>query len=156
MVIGIDELDKINDPEAVRALLRDIKGILEVTGVHFLVSVSEEAAAALQLGTLQAGVGLEYTIGVVTCVFSQLHEGPSGDKLVFVREPAEDLFSADPVLGEVDLRWPRARLGRCELAEGAVWPGGVVVLQVFGQYLAQMVLIDDQQLVEELAAQGNR
>ena len=53
IVIGIDELDKLPDPAAARSLLRDIKGIFEVTGVHFLVSVSEEAAAALQLGTLQ-------------------------------------------------------------------------------------------------------
>jgi hypothetical protein len=35
-----------------------------------------------------------------------------------------------------------------------VRPGCVVVLQVFGQYLVQVVLIDDQQPVKELAAQG--
>jgi hypothetical protein len=44
----------------------------------------------------------------------------------------------------------------CELVEGAVQPGGVVVLKVFGQNSAQMVLIDDQQPVEELPAQGYR
>ena len=69
-------------------------------------------------------------------------------------ESAEDLFSADPVLGEVDLRWPGVSLSRCELAEGTVRPGGVVVAQVLGQHPAQMVLIDDQQPVEEFAAQG--
>lgn len=53
LVIGIDELDKIEDPERARQLLRDIKGIFEITGVFFLVSVSEEAATALHLGTLQ-------------------------------------------------------------------------------------------------------
>jgi hypothetical protein len=53
LVIGIDELDKIEDPQAVRKLLRDIKGIFEITGVYFLVSVSEEAATALRLGPLQ-------------------------------------------------------------------------------------------------------
>src|ERR1039457_1726050 len=68
----------------------------------------------------------------------------SGSDLVLVRESAEDLFPADPVLGEVDLRWPGAGLCGCELAEGAVRPGGAVMLKVFGQYLAQMVLIDDQ------------
>ena len=78
----------------------------------------------------------------------------SGGDLVFVCESAEDLFPADPVLGEVDLRWPGVSLSRCELAEGAVRPGGVVVLKVFGQDLAQMVFIDDQQPVEELPAQG--
>src|ERR1017187_838814 len=78
----------------------------------------------------------------------------SGSDLVLVRESAEDLFPADPVLGEVDLRWPGVSLSGCELAEGTVRPGGVVMLKVFGQYLAQMVLIDDQQPVEKLPAQG--
>jgi hypothetical protein len=71
-----------------------------------------------------------------------------------VREAAEDLFSADPGLGEVDLGWPGASLSRRELTQGPVRPGGVVVTQVLGQHLAQVVLIDDQQLVEDLAAQG--
>ena len=35
-----------------RALLRDIKGIFEVPNVHFLVSVSDEAARSLNLGAL--------------------------------------------------------------------------------------------------------
>ncbi len=59
-----------------------------------------------------------------------------------MREPAEDLFPADPVLGEVDLRWPGMSSSRCELAKSAVRPRGVVVPQVLGQYLAQVVLID--------------
>jgi hypothetical protein len=45
-------------------------------------------------------------------------------------------------------------LSGCELAEGAVRPGGVVVAQVLGQYLAQMALVDDEQPVEKLTAQG--
>ena len=61
----------------------------------------------------------------------------SGGDLVLVCESAEDLFSADPVLGEVDLRWPGVSLSGCELAEGAVRPGGAVMPEVFGQYLAQ-------------------
>ena len=70
-------------------------------------------------------------------------------------ESAEDLLPADPVLCEVDrLGRPGAGLGRGELAEGTVRPGGVVVLQVLGQHLAQVVLIDDQHPVEELPAQG--
>jgi hypothetical protein len=46
-----------------------------------------------------------------------------------------------------------AGLGRGELSEGTV-PGSVVMPQVFGQRPAQMMLIDDQQLVEELQSQG--
>ena len=71
-----------------------------------------------------------------------------------MRESAKDLFSADPVLGEVDLRWPGVSLSRCELAEGTVRPGGVVVQQVLGQHPAQMVLIDNQKPVKNLPAQG--
>ncbi|HEX5621624.1 MAG TPA: P-loop NTPase fold protein [Solirubrobacteraceae bacterium] len=52
VVIAIDELDKMSDPEKVRDLLRDIKAIFEVPRVHFLVSVSDEAARTLSLGVL--------------------------------------------------------------------------------------------------------
>ena len=52
VVIAIDELDKMEDPKKVRDLLRDIKGIFEVPRVHFLVSVSDEAARKLSLGAL--------------------------------------------------------------------------------------------------------
>ena len=78
----------------------------------------------------------------------------SGGGLVLVCESAEDLFPADPVLGEVDLRRPGVSLSRCELAEGTVRPGCVVVAQVFGEHLAQVVLMDDQRPIEKLAAQG--
>ena len=89
----------------------------------------------------------------MTCVFSLIPRLSGGD-LVLVRESAEDLFSADPVLGEVDLLWPRVSLSGCELAEGTVGPASVVVQQVFDQYPAQMALIDDQRPVEELAAES--
>jgi hypothetical protein len=72
-----------------------------------------------------------------------------------VGESAEDLLPADPVLCEVDrFGWPSVGLSRGELAEATVRPAGVVVLQVLGQHLAEMVLIDDQQPVEKLTAQG--
>jgi hypothetical protein len=71
-----------------------------------------------------------------------------------VREPAEDLFPADPVLGKVDLRWPGVSLNRRELAESTVRPDCDAAPQVPDQHPAQMVLTDDQQPVEEFAAQG--
>lgn len=52
LVIGIDELDKIIEPEIARSLLREVKGIFEISQVFFLVSVSEEAAGALEMGPL--------------------------------------------------------------------------------------------------------
>jgi hypothetical protein len=53
LVIGIDELDKYDDPGKARLVLRDIKGIFEITRVYFLVSVAEEAASALRLGSVR-------------------------------------------------------------------------------------------------------
>jgi hypothetical protein len=59
----------------------------------------------------------------------------SGSDLVLVRESAEDLFPANPMLGEVDwLGRPGVSLSRRELAEGTVRPGYVVMLKVFGQH----------------------
>jgi hypothetical protein len=68
LIIGIDELDKIERADSVRELLRDIKGIFEVTGVHFLVSISEEAATTLQLGTLQSGGRNEFNSSFYTVI----------------------------------------------------------------------------------------
>jgi hypothetical protein len=68
-----------------------------------------------------------------------------------VGESAKDLFAADQVVGG----WTSVSLSRCELAEGSVWPASVVMLQISGQYMAQVMLIDDQQPVEELPAQGS-
>jgi hypothetical protein len=78
----------------------------------------------------------------------------SCSNLVLVRQAAEDLFSADLVLGEVDLRWAAACLSRCQLVKRTMRSGGVVVTHVLGQYLAQVVLADDEQLTGDLAAQG--
>jgi hypothetical protein len=62
-----------------------------------------------------------------------------------VGESAEDLLPADPALGEVDrFGWPSVSLGRCELAKSTVRPGAVVVPQVLGQQLSQVMLIDDK------------
>lgn len=51
-----------------------------------------------------------------------------------MRETAQNLLPADPVLGEVDLRRPGVSVSRWQLAQGAVRPGSVVVAQVFGQF----------------------
>lgn len=68
LVIGIDELDKVDDEEAARKLLRDIKAIFEIPGVFFLVSVSQEAATALQLGALQGKGRNEFNSSFYTVI----------------------------------------------------------------------------------------
>ena len=78
-------------------------------------------------------VGLEYPIVAVTCSLLVASARPSDSDLVLVRESAEDLFPADPVIGEVDwLQRPGVNLSRRELAEGTVRPGCVVMQQVLG------------------------
>ena len=57
--------------------------------------------------------------------------------------------------GEIDrFGWLGVGLSRYELPEGTVRPAGVVVPQVLGENLPQVVLIDDQQPVEDLPAQS--
>jgi hypothetical protein len=68
VVIGIDELDKIDDLQVVLKLLRDIKGIFEIADVTFLVSVSEEAATALQLGPLRTRGRNEFNSSFYTVI----------------------------------------------------------------------------------------
>jgi hypothetical protein len=68
LVIGIDELDKVTDPEIMRTLLREIKGIFEIPGVFFFVAMSEEAAGALQTGPLLAPGGNELNSSFYTIV----------------------------------------------------------------------------------------
>jgi hypothetical protein len=53
MVIAIDELDKIEDTASVLKLLRGIKGIFDIQGVHYFVSISDEAARRLELGGIR-------------------------------------------------------------------------------------------------------
>lgn len=48
VIIAIDELDKIHDPEQVKALLSEIKGGLFVEGTFYLISVSEDAARSFR------------------------------------------------------------------------------------------------------------
>lgn len=43
VVIAIDELDKIGEPEKSHQFINDVKGIFDVTGCLFLVSVSDDA-----------------------------------------------------------------------------------------------------------------
>src|SRR5258708_6057567 len=65
-------------------------------------------------------------------------------------EPARYLFPADRMPGEVDrFGWPGVSLSRGELSEGTVRPTGVVVQQVLGQYLAQVVVLDRLLIVNE-------
>jgi hypothetical protein len=47
-VIGIDELDKMRNEEEARRFLNDIKGIFDVPGCYYLISVSEDAMSSFE------------------------------------------------------------------------------------------------------------
>lgn len=59
LLICIDELDKINDPAQVAALLHDIRIICEVPRTCVIVSISEATATSLQAGALKIGADNE-------------------------------------------------------------------------------------------------
>ncbi len=48
LVIGIDELDKMESDEAAREFLNDVKGVFGVNGCYYLVSVSEDAMSTFE------------------------------------------------------------------------------------------------------------
>ena len=48
IVIAIDELDKVHDPEEVKSLLSEIKGALFAEGCFYLISISEDAARSFR------------------------------------------------------------------------------------------------------------
>ena len=52
VVIGIDELDKVQDADQAREFLRKIKGVFSLKDTYYIVSVSEEALEAFELRTL--------------------------------------------------------------------------------------------------------
>ncbi len=80
----------------------------------------------------------------------------SGGGYVLVDQAAQDGFSADPL--DAGIRHDgQGSVGsgiRDALGDALVWPAGVVVNLVFGQYGAQMLLAKDQHAVQALAAQG--
>lgn len=53
LVICIDELDKIIDLGEVRQFIRKVKGIFEVPGVYYYLSLADDAFAALYLGSAE-------------------------------------------------------------------------------------------------------
>jgi hypothetical protein len=53
VIIYIDELDKIIELDDIRNFLRRMKGIFEIPGIYYYLSISEDALAALYLGSTQ-------------------------------------------------------------------------------------------------------
>ena len=79
----------------------------------------------------------------------------SGGSLVLVDQAAQDRFSADLARGGVCCSDAGTRVNvRDALSEALMGTGGVVVLLVVGQDGAQVRLVQDEDPVQELPAQG--
>jgi hypothetical protein len=76
----------------------------------------------------------------------------SGDLVILVEEPAETVAPSDLV--DVDWRAVGERARGCSLIQGAVRPVTVVVALELAEHGCRVSLIDDQEAVEEFAADG--
>ncbi|HEY3435125.1 MAG TPA: hypothetical protein VGK43_02075 [Solirubrobacterales bacterium] len=88
VVIAIDELDKMSDADRVAQLLRDIKGIFEIPGACFLVSLSDEAAQALELGAVRARN--EFNSSFYTVISMPALSPAAALELLRMRDPSFD------------------------------------------------------------------
>jgi hypothetical protein len=52
VIVAVDELDKISSLDEMRSLLRDVKGIFDIPGATFLVSISDEALRCVRAGPI--------------------------------------------------------------------------------------------------------
>jgi hypothetical protein len=101
-------------------------------------------------GVLAGPVPLENRILALTWAFPS-----SGGSLVLVDQAAQDQSSADLAGAKVGCGDARTGISaRDALADALMGTGGVLVLLVLGRYGAQVGLVEDQDLVEELPAQG--
>jgi AAA ATPase-like protein len=82
LVICVDELDKLDDASQLKELIQDIKGIFEVTGTYFLVSISEEAASSLRAGMLKSGSRNELNSSFHSVIALQPMEPGDAEKLL--------------------------------------------------------------------------
>jgi hypothetical protein len=102
LVMGVDELDKLHSPEAVKEFLNDIKGIFGAAGCFYLVSVSEDAAASFD----RRGAP-----------FRDVFDS-SFDDIVSVQHL--DLASARKILHSLLLGWTEPFVGLCYVLSGGL------------------------------------
>ncbi len=95
VVIGIDEIDKIEDPREAQAFLNQIKGLFADDSCLFLVSISDDAMAAFERrGTPFRDAFDSSLSSVVTLSYLSRKEARklTGSRLVGIQEPAADLL----------------------------------------------------------------
>jgi hypothetical protein len=95
VVIGIDEVDKIEDPREAQAFLNQIKGLFGDSSSLFLVSISDDAMAAFERRGMPFRDAFDSSLSaVVTLSYLSRTEARTltGSRLVGVQEPVSDLL----------------------------------------------------------------
>ena len=95
VVIGIDEVDKIDDPAEAQAFLNQIKGLFGDSTCLFLVSISDDAMAAFERRGMPFRDAFDSSLSsVVTLSYLSRREARTltGSRLVGVQEPVADLL----------------------------------------------------------------
>src|ERR1700733_8902495 len=95
VVIGIDEVDKIENPQAAQAFFNQIKGLFGDTKCLFLISISDDAMAAYERRGLPLRDAFDSSLStVVTLSYLTRQEARTliGSRLVRVTEPSADLL----------------------------------------------------------------
>ena len=95
VVIGIDEVDKIEDPQEAQAFLNQIKGLFGDISSLFLVSISDDAMAAFERRGMPFRDAFDSSLSsVVTLSYLSRKEARTltGSRLVGVQEPVADLL----------------------------------------------------------------
>jgi hypothetical protein len=95
VIIGIDEIDKIEDPQDAQTFLNQIKGLFGDSNCLFLVSISDDAMAAFERRGVPFRDAFDSSLSAVV-VLSYLSREEAraltGSRLVGVQEPVADLL----------------------------------------------------------------
>ena len=95
VIIGVDELDKIEDPREAQAFLNQIKGLFGDSSCLFLISISDDAMAAFERRGMPFRDTFDSSLSsVVTLSYLSRREARTltGSRLVGVQEPVADLL----------------------------------------------------------------
>jgi hypothetical protein len=95
VVIGIDEVDKIEDPQTAQAFFNQIKGLFGDTQCLFLISISNDALAAYERRGLPLRDAFDSSLSTVITLAPLSRPQArtlTGSRLVRITEPAADLL----------------------------------------------------------------
>jgi hypothetical protein len=95
VVIGIDEVDKIEDPKTAQDFFNQIKGLFGDTQCLFLISISDDAMAAYERRGLPLRDAFDSSLStVITLSYMSRREARTliGSRLVQVTSPSADLL----------------------------------------------------------------